>query len=416
MNGKQMLDDAQAAAATPYDVLAMVVLTDGMWNRPPDLASVSGSITANTFAVGLGLPSNISVPALSTLCQGHNGFLLVTGQLSTDQSMRLGKYFLQVLAGITNAQVAADPRGVLDTTSVHRIPFWVCEADYGMDLIVLSPYPQVIDFQLEAPGGAHITPASGPGGANSQFVLTRYASYYRCALPVLPADAVGSREGLWYAVLKLGNAVPGQPRYERLSQYYASHYDPKRAVLPYEFVAHVYSSLTFAAWSTQASYEVGTMAHLTTLLREYDAPAQGRAQVWAEIEQPDGVTDLVALAEHSRGQHFAAYALRLPGVFRIRVRARGETIRGDSFERERTVTAVAVPGGDIWSPSDPKASGLCELLHCLREKDLVTGDLARNLQHFGIDVGALLRCLCAHCRSAAEELETRSPAVPLKRA
>ena len=74
--------------------------------------------------------------------------------------MRLDKYFLQILAGVTNAQVAADPQGVLDSTAEHRIPFWICAADYGMDLIVLSQYPGAIDFQLEAPDGTRITPAS----------------------------------------------------------------------------------------------------------------------------------------------------------------------------------------------------------------------------------------------------------------
>ena len=80
VNGKQMLDDAQAAPTPDYDVTAMVLLTDGMWNVPPSLADVSGSITANTFAVGLGLPSNISVPALTTLTGGHNGYLLIHGR------------------------------------------------------------------------------------------------------------------------------------------------------------------------------------------------------------------------------------------------------------------------------------------------------------------------------------------------
>jgi hypothetical protein len=141
VRGKQMLDDAQAAAAPPYDVLAQVVLTDGKWNRPPNLGTVSGSITANTYAVGLGLPSNISVQALTTLCQGHNGFMLVTGMVTVEQSMQLSKYFLQILAGVTNAQIATDPRGVLDTTAEHRIPFWICESDYGMDCILLSQYP-----------------------------------------------------------------------------------------------------------------------------------------------------------------------------------------------------------------------------------------------------------------------------------
>lgn len=409
VTGKQMLDDAQAAATPPYDVTAMVVLTDGMWNRPPALAAVSGSITANTYAVGLGLPSNISVPALTTLCQGHNGYLLITGALSTDQSMRVGKYFLQILAGVTNAQIVADPRGVLDITAEHRIPFWICEADYGMDLIVLSPVPQVIDFQLEAPDGSRIGPASGAGGANSQFVLSRYAGYYRCALPVLPANAAGSHNGLWHAVLKLGHPSSGHLTNDRRQEYYAAYYDPKRAVLPYEFVAHAYSSLTFSAWVSQASFDVGAAVRLTASLREYDAPLLGRANVWAEIQRPDGLTDLVALGLDSGNQFIGTYDLRLAGVFSIRVRARGETMRGSPFERERTLTAVAVPGGDMWSPNDPKANDLCELLHCLQERGAISGELAKKLKELGVDLPAFMKCLGKRCRSMADELEARQP-------
>ncbi len=409
VNGKQMLDDAQAAASPPYDVTAMVVLTDGVWNRPPALADVSGSITANTYAVGLGLPSNISVPALTTLCQGHNGYLLITGALSSDQSMRLSKYFLQILAGVTNAQVAADPRGVLDATTEHRIPFWICEADYGMDLIVLSTVPQVIDFQLETPDGSRITPASASGGANSQFVLSRYASYYRCALPVLPTNAGGSHDGLWYAVLKLGRPSPTHVTYDRRQEYYAAYYDPKRAVLPYEFIAHVYSSLTFSAYVTQASFEVNAVARIMASLREYDAPLLGRASVWAEIQRPDGVTELIALNLDSGDQFMATYELRLQGVFKIRVRARGETMRGLPFERETTLTAVAVPGGDLWSPNDPKTNNLCELLHCLKEKGAISEELIRRLKELGIDLPTLFTCLAEQCHSTMDELEVRHP-------
>ena len=49
------------------------------------------------------------VPALTMLCQGHNDSLLIPGALSMDQTLRLSKYFLQVLAGIANVQIAADP-------------------------------------------------------------------------------------------------------------------------------------------------------------------------------------------------------------------------------------------------------------------------------------------------------------------
>ena len=409
INGKQMLDDAQAATPPPYNVAAMVVLTDGMWNRPPNLATVSGSITANTYAVGLGLPSNISVPALTTLCQGHNGYLLITGALTADQPMRLSKYFLQILAGITNAQIAADPRGVLDTTAEHRIPFWISEADYGMDLIVLSPYPQIIDFQLEAPDGSRITPASGPDGANSQYMLSRYASYYRCALPVLPTNSGGSHDGLWHAVLKLGRPSPQYTIDGPLQESYAAYYGPKRAVLPYELVAHAYSSLVFSAHMTQASFDVGAVARMTVSLLEYDAPLQESASVWAEIRRPDDTTDFVTFVLASGGQFTANYDLQLSGVFRVRVRARGETTRGTPFEREQTLTGVAIPGGDAWSPNDPKTNAVCELLQCLIQSNVINEELVQKLREMDIDLPALLKCLNDRCRSAADELETRRP-------
>ncbi|ABB74525.1 von Willebrand factor type A domain-containing protein [Nitrosospira multiformis ATCC 25196] len=383
VNGKQMLDDAQATAGTPYDVTAMVVLTDGMWNRPPPLADVMGSITANTYAVGLGLPSNISIPALATLCQVHNGYLLVTGALSGDQPMRLGKYFLQILAGVSNAQITADPRGILSRESEHRIPVSICEADYGMDLIVLSPFPRAIDFQLEAPDGSSITPASPPGSTNSRFILSPYASYYRCALPVLPAQSAGSHAGQWHAILKLqgGTSVSA-----------AQH-----AALPYEFVAHIYSSLTFTTYVRQASFKVDTIIHLIAALYEYDAPLQGNARVWGEIVRPDGVAELIPLSRDPQGQFTAAYPLKVQGVFHIRVRARGETARGTPFERERTLTAVATPGGNVWNPNEPKANDFCNLLHCLQEKDVISEELIHRLKEQGIDVPTLLKCLDERC-------------------
>jgi hypothetical protein len=70
---------------------------------------------------------------------------------------------------------------------------------------VLSPAPWVIDFQLETLHGTRITPSSGAGGANAQFVMSEYASDYRCALPVLPANAMGSHEVCGIAVLNSVN-------------------------------------------------------------------------------------------------------------------------------------------------------------------------------------------------------------------
>lgn len=400
VKGRDMLNDAQAGAVTAYDVQAMVVLTDGQWNTPPSLATVSGSITANTYAVGLGLPSNISVPALTTLCQGHNGFLLVTGAITPEQSMRLSKYFLQVLAGVTNAEIVADPAGVLDWESVHRLPFWVSEADYGMDVVVLSPRPEVIDFRLEAPDGSIIDPSSGPGGANADFHLSRQASFYRCALPVLPFQPDGTHSGQWHALLRLGRPQPVLTRVGPTSRAAAFR---KSEGVPYEFVAHAHSSLAFSASATQSSYDVGAVVRLDAKLTEYEAPVASRGSAWAEIMRPDGSTDTVVLALDTSNQFSAVYPLARAGVYAIRVRATGETMRGSRFERERTVTATAVPGGDNWDPNEPKPDRLCDLLDCLEEHGLVGDRVRELLKRLGIDVDGLLKCLRDACRPGGDE-------------
>lgn len=397
VKGRDMLNDAQAAPTPDYDGTAMVVLTDGMWNTPPPLSAVSGSINASTYAVGLGLPSNISIPALTTLCQGHNGYLLVTGAISTSQSTRLSKYFLQILAGVTNAQIAVDPAGVLDSASEHRIPFWICEADFGMDAIILCPRPFVIDFQLEAPDGTMIDPGAGATGANAQFVLTPKVAYYRCALPVLPADAAGSHDGLWHAVLRINKKYQG-----RFGSDFAGISAQGALRVPYEFVAHTYSALTFSAQMHQASYEVGALAQVSASLLEYDQPPRGRATVWAEVQRPSGAGGIVPMPLGPDGRYAADYQMTVPGVYTFRVRARGETMKGTPFEREQTLTAVAVPGGDRWNPDDPRPDPLCDVLDCLRRTGAIGDELRKRLQALGLDVTTLLKCLDDKCRRRAE--------------
>jgi hypothetical protein len=82
-------------------------------------------------------------------------------------------------------------------------------------------------------------------------------------------------------------------------------------------------------------------------------------------------------------------------------------MQGSLFEREQTLTAVAVPGGDIWNPNDPKTNDLCRLLDCLIEKGVVSRDLQKRLSDLGIDLPLLLKCLGKECRSLSEEVEPR---------
>ena len=390
--GKQALDAAQALGSPHYDVLAMLVLTDGEENTPPMLADVGGSITANTFAIGLGRPENISTAALNTLTQGHSGYLLVTGVLTPDQATRLDKYFLQVLAGVTNANVILDPHGVLSQGAEHRIPFARAETDYGMDVFLLSPSPGLVDFELEAPDGQRFTPGSAAALSNMQYVQTGQMGYYRLSLPADPAHAGGTHPGIWHVLLRIGRQVPGVSRGES----FVIGTPVKGGItLPYDVIVHCYSNLNFHAYARQTTFEPNARVDLTATLLEYDVPVGHRAAVWADITRPDGSVFTLGLTEAEPGRFEAGFATSLTGLYTMRVRALGNTFRGTPFEREQTLTAAAYPGGD--RPSQPGDGGRnfwCEVLECLLRNKVIDPQLLERLQAAGLDLKGLLECVC----------------------
>lgn len=415
LEGKEALDDAQATTVPPYDVTAMVVLTDGVENTAPMLSSVTGSITANTFAVGLGIPANISVPALTTLTQGHNGYLLVSGPLTTDQTFRLTKYFLQVLAGITNANVVLDPHGELMLGAVHRIPFVLNDADYGADVLLLSQIPSVINFALEAPDGTIITPTTATG-PNAFFYPRDRLSFYRLALPALPANTSGSHGGTWYALLGIGS--PNTPAIMTHNKYVSV--DPtaygklSRGVLPYELLVHAYSNLVFRATVSQSGYAVGAQINLRGTLRQYDVPLGGTAGVWSEIMRPDGTSMLLSMPEVETGGFEGSFVASMAGVYTMRVRARGNSLEGTPFTREQVLTAVVTSDGTFGGGTRPTENPLCDLLRCLFGKDGFSDRLRRHLAALGIDPDRLEKCIrtCHDPVAAAEHVTPFTPGRP----
>jgi hypothetical protein len=394
VTGKAALDAAQAASSPHYDVAAMLVLTDGEENTAPFLADVGGSITANTFAIGLGQPENISTAALNTLTQGHNGYLLVTGTLTPDQSARLNKYFLQILAGITNANIVLDPHGTLTPGTTHRIPFAIAEPDYGMDVFLLTPAPGYIDFEIEAPDGEQFSPASAGVLTNMQYVQTPGLSYYRLSLPANPAHSAGTHAGTWNALLRIDYKKSGI--YDRQS--YAVGGQAARGGLPYDIVVHCYTNLVFKAYAQQSGFEPGAHVDIVVTLREYDVPVDHRAVSWAEISRPDGSTFTLALDETDPGRFTGSFTATVAGLYTIRARARGADFRGTAFQREQTLSAAVYPGGD----NPPKTGGLdwCGLLQCLLKGGVIDAKARERLRALGINIDAVVACLEEHCKTA----------------
>ncbi|HVJ50824.1 MAG TPA: M64 family metallopeptidase [Aliidongia sp.] len=392
--GKGTLDAAQALGTPHYDVTSMLVLTDGEENTAPLLSAVGSSITANTFAIGLGQPENISTVALNTLTQGHNGYLLITGTLTSDQAARLNKYFLQVLAGITNANIVLDPHGVLTAGAVHRIPFQVAETEYGLDVFLLTPVPGLIEFGLETPDGEIFTTASPMTLTNMHYVQAGRMAYYRLSLPADPARAAGSHAGQWNVLLKLG-----KPRLEVDNrQDFVAGAVAVGGGIPYDVVVHCYSNLDFQARAVQSGFEPGATVTVLASLSEYQVPVDHRARCWADVTRPDGSGFVLAMDEAEAGRFAGAFPTSLPGLYTIRVRALGTTFQGVSFQREQTLSAAVYAGANNPPQTgDGGADHWCAILRCAIAGGLISGKLLEQLRAAGLNIEVLLKCIEANC-------------------
>jgi hypothetical protein len=423
---------ALLTTAAGFDVNALVVLTDGVENSPRMIAEVAAEINESTYAVGLGKPQNISVPALQIISGNNGGYLLVTGAIDTNNRFLLQKYFLQILAGISNAEIVLDPQGELIPGGIERVPFQLTEADAGVDVILLTPSTQVVDFRLQTPSGRIIEPWRAMSEPGMRFILSSGVSYYRLALPVALTPNRPDGGGTWNALLTIG-----RPRVERgdasdgtdqtilrgmfapvarqralAAEKFAAEAgiktrsDQGRAprTLPYSLVVHAYSNISLEAHLEQGSFAPGARVILHASLAQSGIPLAGRAQVWAEVTPPSGSTITLPMPEGANGQFAAQFATTSPGVYPVRIRARGATQGGKPFTREKTLTAVVWRGGG--SASDPGPghqngdARLCDLLQCFVQRDgVISAELEKRLHGLGIDIKRLRKCLTKYCRN-----------------
>lgn len=369
--GRGLLDGAGSA----YDVRALVVLTDGIENNPRTIAEAAAQSREFTYAVGLGAPQNISVPALQTLSGNTGGYLLVTGAITRDNRFLLQKYFLQILASVSNAEVVLDPDGLLLPGRVQQIPFQVTRADSSLDVILLCPSPGRVDFRLQTPSGQLLEPwrAGAPG---LRYVQSAGVSYYRLVLPVGLAADRGDHAGTWRALLTFGaprdqrdqrrpdgidtsilRGIDAQPKRSHAPQGEVSL--PERRGLPYSLVVHSHSNLSLQASAAPEGFEPGARVRVRATLRESGLPLRRGAQVWVEVKRPDGSTATLALSEEEDGRFAGALVTAEPGVYQLRVRARGQTRRGEAFARERLLTAAVWRGGDRPQPTPCACACAC---------------------------------------------------------
>jgi Mg-chelatase subunit ChlD len=430
---------ATVSPGAGYDVRALVVLTDGKENAPKSIAQVAAAIDARTFAIGLGTPQNTSIAALQAIAGNNGGYGLVTGSIGGDNLFVLQKYFLQILAGVTNTDIILDPRGELRVGSVHRIPFLVTEAEQTLDVIVISPLPRLLVPVVETPNGLVLDPVSTAGRTDVVFSTGRGHSMYRIQLPVELLPGRFEQEGTWHVVLQLDrhpdpDGTIGGIRRADTSRAEARRLEataaagrfiddnlPRsirdRRALPYSVVVHTSSDISLRASLRQSGHEPGASAHLEASLTQFSVPLETPATVRANVRRPDGSVGTIDLDRVEPGRYGAAMSMNQSGTYEFVVRATGASERGWAFSREQVLTAPVWHGGDAPVAGEPglgdvlrhlteRDEAWCHVLRCLIEHGLSAPEIERELRRRGVDLKALLGCVDVLCRTHPDQPHT----------
>ena len=408
--GAQALQTVQTD--TNYPIKAMVVMTDGNQNTGPSVTSptVTSAIawfSNSVYALGLGDETNVSAPTLGSIAR----FQLITGNItSNEQRFVLTKYFLQILAQISDSAVIVDPQGELRPGMEHRIPFDVGDSDVSMDVVALCPMAIALDLSLEAPDGTIIQAGSGP---NVALQIDSGDEFYRIRLPAIPANPTGTHAGRWTAILRIRDfrrdGIPVDVRRAEPDRQTLAGIDRQalasvaaRGALPYQLFVQSYSNLKMNVEVKQDSFAPGTVLTLLADLLEYRLPVDGRARVMVEVTEPDGREVLLQLDEVAPGRFQGEHATTRKGIYQCRFRASGVTRGGKPFQREDTRTAAVharlVGGTGDLSGSDPAGGDgdrkqWCTLTECLlREPSIV-----RFLRRQKVDPREIEACLKRYC-------------------
>jgi hypothetical protein len=396
-DGVALANDRLAALdGYPADRRATVVFTDGHENRSRYIADVGGSVNERVFAVGLGTPEQLRPSALDALTSGTGGYLVLTDRLDADDYFLLAKYFAQVLADVTNAEVVLDPESRLRPGDTHRIPFRLVEGDGRCDVIVLAPGSNLFRVSLETPAGDVVDPSAASSNPGLSYVVGDNVTYYRMTLPVATPGGEAHR-GTWHAVLEVDEK--GYRRYlNRVEEL-----DPEgfRVVethgVRYSLAVHARSALSMDATLGRTGYEPGATLTLRATVREYDRLPVEDATVEATVTRPDGTSSTVTLGEVESGTFETELVAAASGTYRFDVRARGRSLRGTPFTRERLLTGAVWHGGDDPFPTgtdDPRAGLLlCDLARCLTREAF-----AEALERLEVDPEVVLNCVERYCR------------------
>jgi hypothetical protein len=403
-----ILKAIEAYATSPltsnYATQAIVVFTDGIEDRAPWLVDIEDQIHERVYAIGVANAANVDNNKLRAIADNSNGFMLVTGAITNDDEFLLEKFFIQVLAGVTNRDIVRDPGGVVTPGTVVEIPFAITRSDVEFDAVALCRHPKALLMALKTPSGDVVTPWTLPAGMLLDGADSRTV---RLTMPLV-LNGQEHWDGQWSLLLALSPISD-----VRVSTH--AFATGSTIALPYHAIVHARSSLNLVATLSQTGPEPGSRMHVVARLTEYGQPLPTHPAVRAQVRTPLGTVLDLPLSETALGVFEASLVGAQAGVYRFHVSADGFSRRGRPFTREQLLTGViGRPGrGPDGRPTDDSGgcADLCAILECLVASGFITPELERRLLKEGFDLERLRKCLAEICGSERSEPERFSALV-----
>ncbi|GGM66887.1 hypothetical protein GCM10012275_41680 [Longimycelium tulufanense] len=289
INGSGVLDDGVA------DSRALVVLTDGRQNTPPDIPAGRAEVETKTprqrvFAVGLGL--NQLEDKLNEIASVTGGVAQITGDLVDEREFLLRKLFVQILSDVSDEAFVRDPRQFLGAGQRQATPVWLGEVDVACDFIVTwRPHPFQQKFPrvwLEAPDGTIIDEAAAASAGNINHVRHATHLYYRVLFPLRP-DTPFAHAGRWRVWAEMPTTVI------------------EHGGLIYSVMAKARSDLRLGGHLVQAEYQPGSAMTVVLEPTLFGLPIRLDPPVRVEVTRPDGAHRTLTLLRDDTGTYTGIY-------------------------------------------------------------------------------------------------------------
>jgi uncharacterized membrane protein YgcG len=379
--GSAVLDEGAANAR------AVIVLTDGLQNTSPNIATATTTIAGKTprqrvFAIGLGL--NQLETSLDDLATTNNGVAQITGELVGAREFLLQKLYVQILTDVADLAFVSDPTEVLLTGERRASDVYVGEVDVEVDFIlVFRRYAaRGIEVWLEAPDGTIVRPdEAGSVFPNVMFVAGAGHAFFRVQLPAFP-ERPRAHVGRWRVWLA-----------SRGRELTLTHALPARDDAPpfvYSVLSTARSNLMLRGALLQTAHTPGSVMTLVLEATLYGQPIVLDEPVEARFVRPDGVTRSVRLTSSGEGQYRAVFEdTYLLGAYHAWVQVSATTPARAEVTRYRHLTGTIFhhdpKGGSDGGDSESGGSegggsegggsegGGTQAEHCARAKRALAG-------------------------------------------